>query len=141
MQYGSNFGKWLAERREELETKTGVKMTQIRLSQLSGVSNAELSRIENGGKPSPETLEAIAPHLQVPYVELMMRAGYLTEDQLKEVPIDLPAELVNLYREIQDPNSSISLLFRSDEKVTPDEMRIALATIQAYRQEKKRSKT
>jgi transcriptional regulator with XRE-family HTH domain len=138
--YGSDFGKWLEERREIITQQTGIKMTQRQLALLANISNQEISRIEGGGKPSPDTLKAIAPHIRVPYVELLMRAGYITEEQLKEVPFDLSPELVDLYREIRDPNSMIGVFFRHDEKVTPEELRIALATIHAYRQEKRNKK-
>lgn len=51
--------------------------TQRDLAEKSGVSNAEISRIETGErkKPSPLVLKAFAPYLGVTYEELMKEAG------------------------------------------------------------------
>lgn len=56
-------------------------LTQRELSEASGVSNAEVSRIESGErqKPSPMILKAFASHLGVPYEELLQQAGYIEE--------------------------------------------------------------
>jgi len=54
-------------------------LTQKELAELSGFSNAEISKIESGErkKPSPDLLKAVAPYLDVPYEVLMTKAGYL----------------------------------------------------------------
>lgn len=67
------FGEYLKELRKE------KSLSQRVLSEKSGVSNAEISRIESGErlKPSPDTLRALAPVLCVQYEELMEKAGYL----------------------------------------------------------------
>ena len=69
------FGEYL----KELRKSKGL--TQKELAELSGFSNAEISKIESGDrkKPSPDLLKAIAPHLEVPYELLMSKAGYLEE--------------------------------------------------------------
>ena len=69
------FGEYL----KELRKSKGL--TQKELAELSGFSNAEISKIESGvrKKPSPDLLKAIAPHLEVPYELLMSKAGYLEE--------------------------------------------------------------
>jgi transcriptional regulator with XRE-family HTH domain len=41
------------------------------------VSNAYLSQVENGRKPSPDVLDSLASAYGVDYVDLMRRAGYL----------------------------------------------------------------
>ena len=41
---------------------------------------------KNKENPPPWVLRRIAPLLSVPYVELLMRAGYLTESELAEFP-------------------------------------------------------
>jgi transcriptional regulator with XRE-family HTH domain len=69
------FGDYL----KELRKTKGI--TQKELADLSGFSNAEISKIESGDrkKPSPDLLKAIAPHLDTPYEVLMTKAGYLEE--------------------------------------------------------------
>ena len=69
------FGEFLKEMRKKNE------LSQKELGELAGFSNAEISRIESGDrqKPSPALLKAIAPHLNVPYEELLKKAGYLEE--------------------------------------------------------------
>jgi transcriptional regulator with XRE-family HTH domain len=64
--------------------------SQRKLSYLSGVSNTEISRIENGDrpKPSPDILKKIAPHLGIDYNDLMKLAGYLTETPMKQTRSD-----------------------------------------------------
>jgi HTH-type transcriptional regulator, competence development regulator len=70
-----NFGTYIKHLRNT------AKITQRKLEELSGISNAEISRIETGERknPSPQTLKAIAPHLGVTYDELMKKAGYIEE--------------------------------------------------------------
>jgi SOS-response transcriptional repressor LexA len=72
--------KKFGEKLRELRQTKGFKIRE--LENLSGVSNAYLSQLENGkrGKPSPEIIKKLAPHLGVTYTELMRMAGYITED-------------------------------------------------------------
>lgn len=68
-----SFGEYLKQLRKE------KSISQRELAEKSGVSNAEISRIETGGrqKISPDVLRAIAPILDIPYEELMDKAGYI----------------------------------------------------------------
>jgi SOS-response transcriptional repressor LexA len=68
-----DFGEFLLRKRKEMN------LTLKDLENLSGVSNAYLSQIENGkrGIPSPEILEKLAYPLEIGYNELMRRAGYV----------------------------------------------------------------
>ena len=80
METNDNFdGKKFGSRLKELRKLKGLKLRE--LEDLSGVSNAYLSQLENGkrGKPSPEIIKKIAPHLEASYTELMKDAGYLGE--------------------------------------------------------------
>jgi SOS-response transcriptional repressor LexA len=72
--------KKFGEMLRELRQTKGLKIRE--LENLSSVSNAYLSQLENGkrGKPSPEIIKKLAPHLGVTYTELMRMAGYITED-------------------------------------------------------------
>lgn len=72
-----NFGAYLQYLRE----LRGLSITQ--LAKFSNVSPSYISRIESGGRrpPKPEILKRIAPHLGLGYNELMVKAGYLTNNQ------------------------------------------------------------
>lgn len=69
------FGAFMKELRKK------ANLSQRELEALSGISNAEISRIETGDrkKPSPISLKALAPHLGIGYGELMQKAGYIEE--------------------------------------------------------------
>lgn len=66
------FGEYLKTKREEKD------WTINQLATYSGVSNAQISRIENGqrGVPKPETIRKLSEALKVPYDEMMDEAGY-----------------------------------------------------------------
>lgn len=70
------FGKNL----RSLRKKKGLRIKD--LEELSGVSNAYLSQLETAkrGRPSPEILKKLAPHLGISYTELMKLAGHINED-------------------------------------------------------------
>ena len=63
--------------------------SQRDLAEKSGVSPAEISRVESGKrlKPSPAVLRAVADTLVISYPYLMQLAGYMDED----VPAGAPA--------------------------------------------------
>lgn len=67
------FGEYLKNKRKE----KGLSIRK--LEELSGVSNAYLSQLENGkrGMPSPEIIKKINGPLGVEYDELMEKAGYI----------------------------------------------------------------
>jgi len=66
------FGEYVKKLRCEMN------LTQRDLSVKSGISNAEISRLESGERknPSPKVIKAIAPFLGISYEDLMMQAGY-----------------------------------------------------------------
>jgi HTH-type transcriptional regulator, competence development regulator len=84
-----NFGEYLKHLRNEKQ------LSQRELAEKTGISNAEISRLETGDRknPSPATLKAIAPHLGVSYHELMKNAGYIEE------VIDHQGFTENIYRD------------------------------------------
>lgn len=57
-------------------------MSFRKLEILSGVSRSEISYIIHGKRkrPSPETLQAVAPHLKVRYEYLLFLSGYLSRE-------------------------------------------------------------
>lgn len=81
------FGSYLKEMREN----KGWSINQ--LAQAADISGSQISRIENGlrGIPKPQTLRKMAEALEVPYEELMNKAGYLQQDAAKYEDISAPA--------------------------------------------------
>lgn len=71
----SIIGEYLKQLRKD------KKITQQELADKSGVSGAEISRIETGNRkhPSPVVLKQLAPHLQIKHEQLLEKAGYLDD--------------------------------------------------------------
>ena len=98
-----NFGEFIKSLRKE------NNLSQRDLSVKSGISNAEISRIETGErqKPSPMALKAFAPHLGKPYEELLKQAGYIEEVVLHEgysenIYRDEKGHLIDIIRRAKD---------------------------------------
>jgi transcriptional regulator with XRE-family HTH domain len=81
------FGTYLKEIRED----KGWSINQ--LAHAADISGSQISRIENGlrGIPKPQTLRKIADALEIPYEELMNKAGYLPTDAAHQDEISAPA--------------------------------------------------
>lgn len=67
------FGPYMKQLREQ----QGYSINQ--LAEAAGISNSQISRIENGvrGVPKPATIRKISDALSVPYTEMMKQAGYI----------------------------------------------------------------
>ena len=85
------------------------------LAEKSGVSTAEISRIETGHRrsPSPRSLKALADALVLDYAALMQLAGYIDEVHEKEKTIE------HVFRdeatgEIVDVTRGVKEMFRKD---------------------------
>ncbi|NOU92019.1 helix-turn-helix domain-containing protein [Paenibacillus sp. LMG 31456] len=78
----TEFGFYLKKARES----KGISVNQLALE--SGISNAQISRIENGlrGIPKPETIRKLAEALQIPYEEMMGMAGHMPDDRKQDIP-------------------------------------------------------
>ncbi|MEV2909756.1 helix-turn-helix transcriptional regulator [Paenibacillus larvae] len=76
-----DFGKYLKRQREE----KGLTINQ--LASISGISNAQISRIETGlrNTPKPETIKKLSDALETNYEEMMEAAGYLLSEK-HEIP-------------------------------------------------------
>jgi transcriptional regulator with XRE-family HTH domain len=90
--------------------------SQRDLAEKSGVSPAEISRVESGfrQKPSPAVLRAIAETLVISYPYLMQLAGYMDEPEEAETP-----ETEDVFRDertgrIVDVSSGAREMLRSD---------------------------
>ncbi|MGG3792522.1 helix-turn-helix transcriptional regulator [Geobacillus thermodenitrificans] len=82
MAKAKQFGSYIRQLRE----KKGYTVNQLSL--YSGVSSAQISRIENGlrGVPKPETIKKLSEALGHPYEDLMQAAGYLGNNEQPELP-------------------------------------------------------
>lgn len=80
METNNDLGEYLKHLREQKE----YSVNQLALK--SGISNAQISRIETGKRksPKPETLRNLAEALDVPYGDLMTRAGYTDKVDVTE---------------------------------------------------------
>lgn len=100
-----NIGKIIREKRR------GIPLSLKRLSAMSGVSIAHLSRIEKGERgPSPHTLQLIAQPLGFDVNELLIIAGYLS-----------PRPLVSSEEETNKLRAELKLLL---ERTLSDNRRI-----------------
>ncbi|WP_434752572.1 helix-turn-helix domain-containing protein [Paenibacillus amylolyticus] len=71
------FGPYMKQLREQ----QGFSINQ--LAEAAGISNSQISRIENGvrGIPKPATIRKISDALAVPYSDMMKQAGYMETGQ------------------------------------------------------------
>ncbi|WP_153977242.1 helix-turn-helix domain-containing protein [Paenibacillus xylanilyticus] len=67
------FGPYLKQLREQQSYSIN------QLAEAAGISNSQISRIENGvrGVPKPATIRKLADALSVPYADMMKQAGYI----------------------------------------------------------------
>lgn len=74
-EYAKEYGKYL----QSLRNKKGYTLDQ--LSEVIGYSNPYISQIENGHKgiPAPKLLKKISEALDVPYLDLLQKAGHIEE--------------------------------------------------------------
>lgn len=82
------------------DVRSEKKLSQTQLSELSGVTNSEISRIESGTtrRPSKEVLKKLSPVLGISYSELLFISGY--SENLEDVEYySSSGEKIN-YREI-----------------------------------------
>ncbi|HOB19168.1 MAG TPA: helix-turn-helix transcriptional regulator [Candidatus Atribacteria bacterium] len=117
-------------------------LTQKQLADLAGFSNTEISRIESGDrrKPSPIILKAIAPHLSVPYEELLKQAGYLEEvidhrGYTEHVFMDEDGRLTDIVRkakEMQEADSDwASIAYRVSKELPREDLEAIKAIAQS----------
>ena len=85
-----NFGLYL----RELRKAKGMTLDELR--EVIGYSNPYLSQIENreNRAPSPEIIRKFSAALGVNHIEMMMAAGYVTEEELRDYtqPVLAPSE-------------------------------------------------
>lgn len=69
---------------KSLRISKGISTREV--SRRSGVSHPYLSQLENGHcyNPTPDVLRKLSKCLNVSYMKMMIKAGYVTNDDLKE---------------------------------------------------------
>ncbi|MDA8224206.1 S24 family peptidase [Desulfosporosinus sp.] len=68
---------------KKLREKVGFE-SQTKFAEVSGVDNSTIARLERGEtRPSPKTLEKLAPILGISLMELMAHAGYIDLSEKK----------------------------------------------------------
>lgn len=74
---GNTFGRYLRALRK------AKGLTQVELGEAIGYSEPYLSQIETGSKiPSTELLRAVSNEMGVTYIGMMIKAGYVTEEEV-----------------------------------------------------------
>lgn len=101
----TNFGLYFKNLRES------QRLTITALANKSEVSPSYLSRIEKGNRnaPQPEILGKLAPHLNIGYLELMLKAGHIPkdsdvllvdDDQTKHIILNMSESKKILFKEL-----------------------------------------
>ena len=83
-------------------------LSQRELADKSGLSNAEISRMESGERkrPSITTIRAVSPYLGIGYTDLLLKAGYIDSIASDAVPgayLDsdsTPIDIVSLAKDV-----------------------------------------
>lgn len=90
----NEFSSFLKQKRKQ----RGYTVNQLAL--YSGISAAQISRIENSrrGVPKPNTIKKLAKGLKLPYEQLMKAAGYIDNDDDTNEN-DRPAELTEFLKQ------------------------------------------
>jgi transcriptional regulator with XRE-family HTH domain len=98
-----SFGEYI----KDLRVYSGLSQRELAIK--SGISNAEISRIEKSlrRRPSPLVLNALAPHLKVSYEELMHKAGYIKEpvfnqNYIESIFLDEEGYVIDVSRRAQE---------------------------------------
>ena len=100
-QHPTPFGQFLKELRE----RKGVSLRDV--EEATEISNAYLSQLETGARrtqklPPVDTLRRLADYFNVTMMELLQRAGYLEE---KDIKMTLEKQIDKAYEHVRhDPN-------------------------------------
>ena len=129
-----NFGKLLKELRKK------KKLTLNHLAELSGLSPSYLSRIERGERSisNVRLFKKLAPHLGLTFEEIMMSAGFISEETKKREENyyqDAPAHWKEI---IKDPELDTAI--KEIASLTSDEKEGLLLYLQAIKLKRNRGK-
>ncbi|WP_068985146.1 helix-turn-helix domain-containing protein [Lysinibacillus xylanilyticus] len=89
------------------EARKKLNMTMIELAEKTELTQGYLSKIENNVKiPTHEVLKKLSETLEIPYMHLMEKAGYIDEKTIIDKAIDAQAWLI---KEIRNIKTQISM--------------------------------
>ena len=109
---------------KELRLKAGYD-SLAELAEDCGINKSTLSRIEAGiSKPTPETLNTLAPYLNVDPQQLMIAAGYMPDRSQQ------PTRLETNWPE------TVKILRRSSKKASPGHDKLIARIIKAALEDK-----
>lgn len=116
----NEFGEYLRELRGDRSLREMERITGLSHTYLSTLEKGVDPRSGKERKPTPETLKKLSETLNVPYEELMERAGYIDEDDaLTSIAISRAKELFNKMRyenELNKINEKIQKFEPGSEK-------------------------
>ena len=139
-----NLGEYLIRIRNERG------YSQRDLAEKSGVSPAEISRVESGKrqKPSPTVLRALADTLVISYPYLLQLAGYMDDPSFGDEDIDdvfmdeVTGEMVDLPRGAQEMMQNdplwANVAFRVSRELSESDRAILTSTAQAFLDRKRK---
>lgn len=139
-----NLGEYLIRIRNERG------YSQRDLAEKSGVSPAEISRVESGKrqKPSPTVLRALADTLVISYPYLLQLAGYMDDPSSSDEDIDdvfmdeVTGEMVDLPRGAQEMMQNdplwANVAFRVSRELSESDRAILTSTAQAFLDRKRK---
>ena len=139
-----NLGEYLIRIRNERG------YSQRDLAEKSGVSPAEISRVESGKrqKPSPTVLRALADTLVISYPYLLQLAGYMDDPSSSDEDIDdvfmdeVTGEMVDLPRGAQEMMQNdplwANVAFRVSRELSESDRAILTSTAQAFLNRKRK---
>ena len=126
-----------------LQARTDRKYTIRELAEKSGISTAEVSRLESGKhvRPSPGVLKALADALAINYPVLMQLAGYMEEvsegeKAVKRVYRDLNGDIVDIVvgaNDMMDQDEEwATAAFRVSRNLGPEDRKMLTALVNTY---------
>lgn len=116
-----DFGRYLRKIRED----RGYTVNQ--LAMYSEVSSSLISRIENGkrGVPKPETLSKLAKALDITYLSLLKKAGYMDEyEEELMTPLDADKDIAEINEKYKGTvkETPSSYLFEKEPEIPIEEL-------------------
>ncbi|KOR93923.1 helix-turn-helix domain-containing protein [Geobacillus stearothermophilus] len=133
MTRAKQFGSYIRQLRE----KKGYTINQLSL--YSGVSSAQISRIENGlrGVPKPETIKKLSEALGHSYEDLMQAAGYISDDTKEHLPNlterderDIQKELEKLIRGLKTGSGFASFGGMDIDELDEEDRELLIASLE-----------
>lgn len=128
-----HFGSYIRALRE----KKGFTVNQLAL--YSGVSSAQISRIENGlrGVPKPETIKKLSDALGHPYDDLMQAAGYIDDNTKTDLPAltekderDIQKELENIIKGLKTGNGFAAFGGMDIDELDEEDRELLIASLE-----------